>query len=477
MPLHERVFYGILFFLAGVLGASFLAKFAAGTFILCALASILALCFLLFGSRTRALLSVFVFLGYGYYAAYTALSDTATLIFDREIEAIGMVENVRQTFERQELTIAFLDPYQGSILATVPRYPAFTYGTKVAFTGTILTPEPQRKGRLLKDGISGTSRFPTLVAVSVDGGSAFVKALIAVKAYAMGTFRRYLSPDEAALMAGLTLGDTSDFSKGLREKFIATGTSHIVALSGFNVTVIGTSAIAMFSWVFSRRVAILAAGFVIVAFVAMTGAEASVVRAAIMASLVWLARESGRTYSVRNALAATALLMVLVNPRILAFDLGFQLSFLALLGIVYLEPTLRKLSRASPEPGFLGWRKNIFATLAAELSVVPFVAITFGTFSWIGVLTNVLILTLIPLTMLLGFFLVLSAAFAAPLAGFLALLAHTLLGYELWVIESVRTFVEPLTLSFYPLFVLLYYLCIAILVAWVRSHAPAYDRR
>jgi len=87
-----------------------------------------------------------------------------------------------------------------------------------------------------------------------------------------------------------------------------------------------------------------------------------VIRAAVMGALVVMAQESGRIFDVRNAIMLAGFLMVLYNPKILVFDIGFQLSFLALLGIVYLKPALQKLSRMKESPGFLSWRDNLLTT-------------------------------------------------------------------------------------------------------------------
>jgi len=108
----------------------------------------------------------------------------------------------------------------------------------------------------------------------------------------------------------------------------------------------------------------------------MAGAEASVVRAAIMGFLVLLAKEAGRMYSFRNAVTFAAAGMAVFDPTILVFDIGFQLSFVSLLGITHLEPALKRFF--GERGSFLGWRENALTTLSAQLAVAPILIQNFG---------------------------------------------------------------------------------------------------
>ena len=130
------------------------------------------------------------------------------------------------------------------------------------------------------------------------------------------------------------------------------GTTHLVALSGQNITII-VIAISSFFGFFARRKSVFwLTLLIIIFFVLMTGAEASVVRAAVMGGIILLAKQIGRVHSIRNAIAAAAFIMILYNPKIFRFDVGFQLSFMALLGIVYLSPAIRKFLKMKEEDGF-----------------------------------------------------------------------------------------------------------------------------
>jgi len=196
----------------------------------------------------------------------------------------------------------------------------------------------------------------------------------------------------------------------------------------------------------------------------MTGAEASVIRAAIMGILVLVADRSGRFYDMKNALIFSAFLMTLQNPKVLLFDVGFQLSFLAVLGIVYLKPALQKLIKMKETPGFLSWRDNLFTTASAQLMVLPILVLNFDTFSSISLLANVIILELIPITMTLGFVI----GFVSLISYYLSLIfgwfTAILLYFETGVIKFFAGISPSLDLNFNLTGLVFYYLIIVGLI-------------
>jgi competence protein ComEC len=124
-------------------------------------------------------------------------------------------------------------------------------------------------------------------------------------------------------------------------------------------------------------------------------------RAAIMGMLLLISFSAGRLYRVLPALAFSALVMLLLNPKILIWDVGFQLSFLATLGIVLLVPMLEDASRSLSAPTWL--KSTLFATFAAIIATAPLIAFQFGRLSLIAPIANILVLPVIPIIMLFGF--------------------------------------------------------------------------
>lgn len=223
---------------------------------------------------------------------------------------------------------------------------------------------------------------------------------------------RNWSEPQASFLVGLLLGGGGNMPTDLNQDFQTTGTTHIIALSGFNVTIIvAVISAVMIRWC-GRRWAWIPSLAVVILFVVMTGASASVVRAAIMAVIAQAAIFFGRPVAMSRLLILTALTMLIVNPFILEFDLGFQLSFLATLGIVYVSRPLA--TRFSWLTEHFSIRENAAATMGAMLVTEPWIIWAFGRFSLISPFINIAVLPFIPLAMGMGAVTVLLAWCAPP---------------------------------------------------------------
>lgn len=354
------------------------------------------------------------------------------------------------------------------LLARLPPYPKFSYGDRVSFSGRIEEPfSDTYETYLAKERIRGVVAFPKIF-MHESGGRSFRGALYALRGRIVDVFRRTLPAKEAALMAGITVGAREDFSEEFRDAMAKSGTTHITALSGYNISVVIEYVLMMLLLFLPRRAAFAGTLMVVLAFVLMTGAEASVVRAAIMGGVVLFAAHAGRARSIRNVILFAALIMVLANPKVLAFDLGFQLSFLALLGIVYLKPTLdRALGWETMSCGTVfSWRENLTTTAAAQLAVAPLLIRTFGSVSVSSLAANLLVLEVVPLTMAFGFVLAgisLVSLFLAKLVGFAALV---LLKFQTVVIEVFAQLAIPISASFSLALTTMYYAAIIAFIAF-----------
>jgi competence protein ComEC len=208
----------------------------------------------------------------------------------------------------------------------------------------------------------------------------------------------------------------------------------LVALSGYNIAIIVVCSWLVFGSLFPRKYVFWVTGISVLFFVLMVGGAASVIRAAIMGFLALIARETGRPYHMRNSITCAAAGMAIFNPTILRWDLGFQLSFLSLCGITYISPRIFDFL-GSKEGSFLNWKENAAATIGAQMAVVPLLALTFGSFSPLSIVANILILGLVPATMLLGFILSAIGLLIPSGAALLALPSHLILGYERFIIK------------------------------------------
>ncbi len=435
MRLHEIAFYAITFFLIGVFAASFNLNFS----IIVLSAFLTAIIFLIFNNKLLwfAILSLFIIIGAFYYNLYSIKQiQNANIPFGKKTTFSGIVVDYPQRGNAQKLIIKLQAPYSGKILVVGQPYPSYNYGDLIQFEGAIKKPEPKNYADYLaKDNIFGTINFPKTKFLAENQASYLKSRLFKLRGNIIANFQKTLPPGKATFLSGITLGERAEFSKELKDKMSASGTTHLVALSGQNITII-VIAMSSFFGFFSRRKSVFwLTLLIIIFFVLMTGAEASVIRAAIMGGIILLAKQIGRIHSMRNVIAVAAFIMVLYNPQVLRFDLGFQLSFAALIGIVYLSPTIRKVFKMKEGEGFLGWRENFLTTTSAQLAVLPLILINFGNFSLLSLPANILILEAIPLTMILGFALGAIGFVALPLAIIFSWFVNLFLAYELGIIE------------------------------------------
>lgn len=209
---------------------------------------------------------------------------------------------------------------------------------------------------------------------------------------------------EAGLALGLTLGVAPNASPELSAAFKRSGLSHIIVLSGYNLSVVAAALGAALSVLGSR----LAAGgglLGLVVFTGLAGGAAATVRAALMAGLGLMARLLGRDYHVGRAFVVALLVMIVADPTLVAHNIGFELSALATAGLIYLTPLIEPHLTRVPES--LGLRAALSTTLGAELAVVPWLWYRLGTVSLIAPLANTLVLPLVPPAMFFSGFAVL----------------------------------------------------------------------
>jgi len=279
------------------------------------------------------------------------------------------------------------------------------------------------------------------------------RILLGIKTRFEGALYHALPEPESSFAAGLILGRSPNFPQDLMEMLKRTNTLHLVAVSGYNITVIAQNAMKILE---TMRLPMFlswwGAVISIVIFTLLVGAPASAVRAAIMGTLMLIGRRLGRQSPMRLALAFAAAAMVLHRPSVLRFDLGFQLSFLATIGMVWLSPLLKNIFRK-----FIPWRglTDIAAdTLGAQTLVAPWLLYKFGTISFLGVLANLIILPVVPLAMLMSFIAgatglisgvlaaLVSPATAMLLGGMLAAARYTgNLPFAFFKVESVPLFI------------------------------------
>lgn len=328
------------------------------------------------------------------------------------------------------------NPVRSKILLSVEKFPKYEYGQKLSFQAKISEPKEypdfSYKNYLSRFGIDAVAYRPKIDLIPGNFGNPVKLAIFKFKKKFVDNITEILPEPQNSFLSGLLLGAKRSIPQELTDQFNRTGTSHIVAISGFNITIIAAAISWILQWLGARKkFSFLFSVLAIALFVVMTGASASAVRAGIMGGLLLLALNTGRLSKAANSLAFTAAVMLAITPQILAFDVGFQLSFAALFGIVYFMPLL--------DPYFF-WlpqvlRKYFLATLAAQIFTLPILLYDFGQLSLVALLPNILVLPVVPITMLFGFLTGTISLVSIKLAIPVAWVAWLLLTYILKVIE------------------------------------------
>ena len=460
--IHDLAFWLCLFFLIGIALATI---FTAGLYLIISLVILASFYFLLIKKNNLVWLILFIIVGAVYYQFFSYFQlKNINIPFGKEGEFSGLVKEVRGG-ATQELKLSLIGEYKGDISARLSPYPEFKYGDIVKMSGKINELDGQYKNYYLGRGIFGQINFPKAELLEKNKGN-FIKAkLFLFRENIKNIFKASLPKGKAAFLAGITIGAREDFSKEFKEKMSLSGTTHLVALSGYNISVIAIAVGFVLNSFFSSAVSFYSSVLIISLFVLMAGAEASVVRAAIMGTIGLFALQVERLFNPRNAIVIAACIMALFNPRVLVFDIGFQLSFAALLGIVYLAPSLKNLFKTG-SGGFLSWKENAITTTAAQIMALPILLSSFGIFSFTSLLANILILEFIPLTMGLGFVMAGLGLFSVFLAKISGVLVNIFISYEFFIIDIFSKFSLPLKADSINLFFgIIYYLLIFIFVS------------
>lgn len=324
----------------------------------------------------------------------------------QNITLIGIVDEEPDRREKTTKLKIKIQDLNERILITKWHYPEYEYGDKLKITGNLEEPQVfegfNYKDYLAKEEIFALIYQPKIELIEKNRGSALKKFLISSKNKLKESLNKAMPFPQAPILEALLFGDEGNISKSWKEKLNITGTRHIAAVSGMNITIL-TFLLSNFllSLGFWRSQSFYLSVILIFLYILMIGAPSSAIRAGIMATLFLTAQHFGRVSTGSRIIVLVGAIMLAFNPLLLISDVGFQLSFLAIMGLVYLQSPLSNLFRAIPNSFQL--RYNLSSTLAAQIITFPLLIYNFGQISIISPITNILILPLLPLVTILGF--------------------------------------------------------------------------
>ncbi|MBU4351186.1 ComEC family competence protein [Candidatus Parcubacteria bacterium] len=292
-----------------------------------------------------------------------------------------------------------------NLLIITSKYPNYHYGDKVKVFGKLKTPENFEKfdyqGYLQKERIYSMTVFPKIELLESGQGNIVKQALFSFKLKFHQAWQKFLSPPHLGIFEALVFGEESSISKEWKTQLNLAGVRHLTAVSGMNITIISFLLTGIFlSLGFWRQQASLASLISIWLYILMIGAPASGLRAGLMVSLLLAAQASGKLIDGLRSLLFSAVILLAENPLILRFDAGFQLSFLAMAGIIIWQPFFKdRVFKKLPE----FFKLNLATTLSSQVFTLPILIYNFGYFSLIAPLANLLLVPIIPYLTMIGF--------------------------------------------------------------------------
>ncbi len=273
----------------------------------------------------------------------------------------------------------------------------------------------------------------------------------------------------APFVMGLLVGQRATLPQEIKDDLRAVGLTHIIAVSGYNLTIILQATTKLLGKK-SKRISLSLTLSLIGLFLLLAGASASIVRAAMVSLLSIGAAYYGRSFKPLNLICLAAAITAWANPVYVWSDLSWYLSFLAFFGVMVLAPLLQ-----TRLPG--AWHKTLVGGVAlesicAEAMALPFVLHIFGQMSRVGLVANILVVVFIPLAMLLGLVAGLSGMLFGSISGWLTWPAVILLNYMLDTAHLLaglpNIFVEGIGLSLLQMLLLYIIIGLIITVLWCK---------
>jgi competence protein ComEC len=359
----------------------------------------------------------------------------------------------RDNYTNLRLSVSAVDTGDGDLeasgllLVRVSNNQTFHYGDRLRLRGKLQTP-PENEEFSYRDYLASQHIHSYMSSAEVTvlpdrGGNPISSALYALRDESLDNIYRMFPDPESSLLAGILLGVDTGLTRELQQAFKNTGTAHIIAISGFNISIIAGIFFAFFSRFLGERRGAVVAILGIALYTFVVGADAAVVRAAIMGSLALFAKQIGRRQFALNTLLAVAFLMTVVNP-LFVWDVGFQLSFFATLGLIlYADPfsqfadrIIRQIFPASTAERLVElFSELVLLTLAAQLTTIPIMAYHFQRISLVSFIANPFILPAQPAVMILGGLAVLLSLVWFPLGQLMAWIVWPFVVYTIRMVE------------------------------------------
>lgn len=324
---------------------------------------------------------------------------------NQKVKVVGTVsekpisQKKSKSIKISQIRIDGQNQWYGAIQTNVPLFADITYGDQVEIEGVLkvnLLPQSDYDQYLFHHQVYGIIIWPTVSVISRGHGNPLLSFIYSIQDACQKAVIKWLPRDESGLLLGIVLGLQQQLSDNFNQALNNTGTTHIIVASGYNATiVIGT--VLKLTNRYKRSFSLALAVTVLIAYAGLSGFNPSIIRAAVMATIAILAQVLGRQRLAIHLLILTAVAMLMANP-LWIFDISFQLSFAATIGIILIEPIIYTKIKIK----YNAIKEIISTTFAAQICAIPIISHAFGSVALLGLGANILVLWLIPWVMLIG---------------------------------------------------------------------------
>src|SRR6185369_4650784 len=303
-------------------------------------------------------------------------------------------------------------PHNDTVYITTMIFPRFQYGDTIIVKGKITVKQTKNSHKIF------TTVYPEIKRLDYED-NLFTSIAIFIRQRSTLLYNQTLDPISSGLLLGIVFGAKADFPQDFIQQLRTTGVLHVIAASGMNVSFFTGAVMFSLGTIFTRRISLILSVIAVILYSFLVGAQASILRASIMAMIAFTASFFGRQNIAVLGLFLTGAGMILYDPGFI-FDVGFQLSFLATLGILLVKPLIDSVKGVDRLKGL---KEDLSTTLSAQVATFPILLGTFGTFGVLSVLVNMLVLWTVPILMLFGSLAVIIELVVPPLGKILLLLS------------------------------------------------------
>jgi len=334
----------------------------------------------------------------------------------------------------------------GKILINAPNYPVYNYGDWLRISCALQTPDKIEEfdyGKYLavKNIYSVCYQLDEINLLNITQLTTWQKFrsyILGIKYKTKKIIDQTLAQPSNEILSAMMLGLRKGVPQNILDDFRASGLSHIIAISGLHISIVAGLLLGLFIFIgFKRHYAFYLATLSLILFLILIGFHASSARAGIMGFVALWALSSGRLNKSINTLLLAASILLLINPQLLLADVGFQLSFLAVAGIIFLGDYINNFLTSIKIPESFEIKSSLMMTLSAQSMVLPLIVYYFGNLSLIAPLANILVLPVLPFIMILGFIQSLAGFIWLPLAKIIGYLTESLINWIMLVAQKL----------------------------------------